>query len=423
MIFPLFFLLFCLSGCMHYSESADALVAIHIQDRNGMTETISIPEKLQNYEAVDFLASQPYKKVLRVYKGKEKSHAIITAYHPNGRLAQYLEAEGMRASGWFREWFSNGQMHIEGKVIGGTADIAPSAKKDWLFDELCQVWNEQGNIVARIPYTKGVIEGVSIAYYPSGQVQKEIPYHNSLEEGEGIEYYPTGVVRIKQSYAKGQKNGMSTGYFENGDVAWSEEYTEGRVLHGSYYNAKGDLISQVRDGRGQQAIYQNNYPTYLVELHQGNAEGLVQQFGQEGDLLATYSLKNSKKQGEEINYYLPSETTEKKRLPKLSVQWDKDLIHGIVKTWYPNGQLQSQREYCRNEKLGPSCAWYRNGSLMLVEEYEEGKLLKGAYYKKNQKEPISTIVNGNGLATLYDDEGGFLRKVSYGKGKPIDPED
>ena len=59
---------------------------------------------------------------------------------------------------------------------------------------------------------------------------------------------------------------------------------------------------------------------------------------------------------------------------------------------------------------------------MYMEEYEEDKIVSGHYYKKNQKEPISNISNGNGNATLYDEQGIFLRKVQYVKGKAIDPE-
>ena len=60
---------------------------------------------------------------------------------------------------------------------------------------------------------------------------------------------------------------------------------------------------------------------------------------------------------------------------------------------------------------------------MMLEEYEEDRLVKGHYYKKHHKDPISSIFNGTGVATLYDAEGIFLRKVIYSKGKAIDPED
>ena len=99
-----------------------------------------------------------------------------------------------------------------------------------------------------------------------------------------------------------------------------------------------------------------------------------------------------------------------------------DRISGIVKTWYNNGKLESQRELSRNKKNGSSLGWYRDGSLMYMEEYEDDVLSKGQYFKKNHKESVSSIANGNGLATLYDENGIFLRKVLYAKGKAVEPE-
>jgi len=107
-----------------------------------------------------------------------------------------------------------------------------------------------------------------------------------------------------------------------------------------------------------------------------------------------------------------------KNLPKLSLTWDRGVLHGTMKTWYNNGQLESQRQMSKNKKNGTNCAWYKDGSLMMIEEYEEDILLKGRYYKPNCNKPISTIENGMGVATLYDNKGIYLRKVKYIKGKP-----
>jgi antitoxin component YwqK of YwqJK toxin-antitoxin module len=89
-----------------------------------------------------------------------------------------------------------------------------------------------------------------------------------------------------------------------------------------------------------------------------------------------------------------------------------------MKTWYSNGVMESQREINVNKKQGLSFAWYKNGDLMLMEEYENDMLIKGSYFKKGDKAPISRIESGKGLATLYTSDGIFLRKVSYEKGKP-----
>jgi len=421
---PLFFLLMTLCfGCSHYSSSPlDDLVAIQIQDRNGMTETISTPSRLVNFQQTDFLSSQPFKKVLRVYKKDGKNHSIITSYHPNGSISQYLEAKEMRANGIYREWFQNGQLKIDAYVIGGTADITQAAQKDWVFDGMNQVWDEDGHLVAQIPYRGGSLHGTSLYFYPSGVIQCQIPYVKNLEEGERIDFYPNGNIKSRIKFEKGAKMGPSFGFFENNQKTWIEEYKEGLLLKGAYYTIQGEQIAGVEDGRGGQALFEGSSLAFLVEFRQGVPEGVVKKFSPEGEVVAIYSIKAGKKQGEEIAYFKP-ESGEIERKPKLSIHWDQGAIHGIVKTWYRNGQLQSQREYNRNQKFGPTCAWYKNGSLMLVEEYENGMLLKGAYYKKNQNEPISTISNGNGIAYLYDEEGAFMKKITYAKGKPTDPEE
>ncbi len=479
MKWSLFLLL--LVGC-HHTAKNESLSLIQIQDRNGLTETVSNPERLTSYETTDFLSSQPYRKVLRVYKSDAKNRSYITTYHPNGLVYQYLEAEEMRAHGAYREWFPNGQLKIEARVIGGTADLADGTQEDWVFDSESRVWDEQGHLAATIPYSKGFIEGKSRYYYPSAQIQKELDFIKNKLDGNVTEYWPDGTLKSRTAYKKGFKEGECVGFFEDGKKAWVEDHSDDRLRTGVYYNPQGDLIAEVEKGGGFAAHFEENGMT-LIEHRIGLPEGLVRKFTLRGELQRSFFLKNGMKQGEEIEYFLSSEIeainpspkqvtidsarqsqieadpapavvarknilehedfraridmakpqqvdrhpfgarVNKSPVPKLSIQWNENRIHGCVKTWYKNGQLQSQRDYSRNQRMGPSLAWYLDGSLMLYEEYEEGHLTTGQYYKMQKKDPISSVVNGNGLATLFDERGGFLRKVIYSKGKPIDPEE
>lgn len=420
-----FAFIFCclVAGCYHL-EREDSLVAIQIQDRNGLTETLRTPDRLEMYENVDFFSAQPYKKILRVFKKEGKSHSKITTYHPNGVIWQYLEAEELRAHGAYKEWYPNGQLKIEARVIGGTADVVPGSQHDWLFDGTSRVWDEQGHLIADIPYRQGTLDGKSTYFYPSGQIEKEFPYLQNKLDGEALEYHPNGALKAKTSYRKGNKEGLSVGHFENGKLAWSEEYAEDLLVKGSYFDRNGNPISEVVDGLGFRALFESATLSYLIQIRQGNPEGKVQKFTPEGELLSSYHMKHGKKYGEEIEYFLSFQRTDGKTdlLPKLSVQWDDDAIHGIAKTWYPNGQLQSHREFCRNKKTGPALSWYCDGSLMLLEEYEENRLVKGQYYRKNGRDPVSSVIQGNGIAMLYDEQGIFLRKITYAKGEPVEPE-
>jgi antitoxin component YwqK of YwqJK toxin-antitoxin module len=419
-----FFLLLSLAAAGCNRTPYDSLIVIQIQDRNGLVETISTPDRIANYEAVDFLSPQPYKKVLRSFKKEGKNHSKVTTYHPNGMIAQYLEAEEMRAHGAFREWFPNGQLKIEAYVIGGTADVTGGAQQDWLFEETSRVWDDQGRPVAEISYKKGELEGPSVYYFPTGGIEKQLPFVKNELEGEALEFTADGQIKSRTHYKKGLKEGTHISFFDNAQAAMVEDYTEGLLRKGTYYNPEGKQISEVDNGGGFQALFEKNALT-LVEFRMGKPNGWVKKYTPTGELHRSYILKNGKKHGEEVEFYLASEIDQPsdKPLPKLSVNWNENAIHGFVKTWYNNGMRQSEREYCRNQKQGPALAWYRDGALMLVEEYEKDNLIKGQYYKINNKEPVSTIVNGNGTASLYDETGSFIRKIVYSKGKPVDLED
>ena len=60
-----------------------------------------------------------------------------------------------------------------------------------------------------------------------------------------------------------------------------------------------------------------------------------------------------------------------------------------------------------NKRNGLATAWYRDGSLMLIEEYNHDRLFKGEYYKKGERTPYTEIVEGHGIATLYDGDWSF----------------
>ena len=399
----------CLSSCVKMPEQ-ESLVMIQIQDRNGLSETISSPDRLVPYLHKDFLASQPYKQVLRIFRFSGETHSILTTYHPNGTLWQLLEAKQMRAHGIFRQWFSSGVKQMEATVVGGMADLSPSAQKSWLFDGVSHVWDESGQLIAEIYYDKGVLSGVSKYYYPSGRIRQEIPYAYDQIDGEVCEYWDRDQLRTKTFYVQGAKQGESVGYRPNGELLWKEEYSTG-VLQNGWYSG----YSEVVHGEGFRALFDGEQPLELQEIRNGVIEGLIKLFNAKGELTSQFSLKNGKKQGEEIVYF-------EREKPKLSISWDEGVLHGPVKTWYRNGQLQSEREMVRNKRSGTLISWYRDGSLMLVEEYENDQLEKGSYYRKKSREPISTIVNGSGTAMIYDEDGVFMHKVQYLKGKIVDPD-
>lgn len=416
----IFLLLLLLAGCTpKYSvQEAPKLTSIHIIDREGMTEAVSNQDRLKGYEQVNFLKPQPFQKVLRVYSRDEKGNscAYITTYHPNGELKQYLEVVNNRAFGVYKEWHTNGVLKAQAYVVEGIGDISLPAEKSWVFDGESMAYDKSGALIASIPYSRGSLEGTSFYYHKNGTVWKELPYHSNLLCGNVNIYLENGSLLQTTPYVNGLKEGNAIRYWPDGSISSKEFYQNGLLLTGAYYDLQGELTTSISNGEGQRSLFGKCNAAEIQEYHHGVQEGAIQKFDEDGILLCIYHTKSGLKQGEEIRFYPKKWNKEPK--PKLSLSWFQGNIQGLAKTWYENGVLESQKEMSENKKNGVSSAWYSDGQLMMIEEYDQGKLKKGDYFRKGEKKPVSQVINGEGVATIFDANGNYIRKIEYELGSP-----
>lgn len=422
-------LIFCaaeFAGCnIRKTPPHGKITSINIVDRNGLSETISSKDRLEHYQNVNFLQSQPYQKVLRVF-GRQPNGAIrscITSYHPNGQPRQYLEALNGRACGIYREWHANGQLKLEANVIGGTADINTAAEETWLFDKTSRAWNDEGQLIASIPYSKGELEGTAVYYFPGGRVWKLHPFSKNQLHGSVKAFFEDGCLLQNTLFCKGLKDGKSERFWPEEKIACDELFQQGLLVSGAYYNKEGCCIAEVNEKEGWRAVFNDAGEYQLQQYQMGKQEGCVKTFNCRQQLVRSYFLKQGLKHGEE-SFYLeestPSNNFETSPRRLLSVPWVEGTIQGVVKSWYPNGKPESQREMHANKKNGMCSAWYREGGLMLIEEYQHSSLVSGEYFRKGDRIPVSKVINGKGTATLYDADGSFLRKITYRNGHAVE---
>lgn len=410
-----------LAGCGSQQKTAgNHMTSIQIVDKNGFKETITSVDRLKVYEGADFLTPQPYDKVVRMYARGESGKTLskITTYHENGEPWQYLEVLNGRACGAYREWHDNGAIRLDVVVIEGVGDLSEEAQMGWVFDGVSRAWNERGNLLGEIYYDKGKLQGNSYYFYPSGQVSKIIPYEKGLIDGELLYYSEKGQIIGKTPYRKGKREGIASYKGDQKQPSYSEEYQDDLLKEATYHDFSGKISHRIQNGNGKQPIYVDGVLQMIREYKEGIPEGEVQVFDQHGHLKTSYHTRGGMKHGPEWVYYSIREA--KEPAPKLYIEWQEDIIQGICRTWYSNGKLESEREMINNQKHGISSAWYLDGSLMLVEEYENDVLQKGSYLKKGESRPVSTIENGEGTATLFDKEGHFLKRALYHKGQVID---
>jgi len=419
---PIALILLILCGCSSQSQQCDqpTLTSINIIDRNGLTETINNEERLEKFATVDFFQPQPYQKVLRIYTRDSQGNipAYITCYHTNGLVKQYLEVVNSRACGTYKEWYPNGQLSISATVLEGNADLVPGTENSWTFDSCCEAWNEDGGQKALIPYNKGVLEGDSIYYHDNGEVWKCTPFVNGKIDGTEEIYYNDGQLLQEINYCNGVREGQAFRYWSSGELAAEEKYLEGYLSYGRYYDNCGVCIASIDGGNGIRAIFGKDLLSQMQEYRFGQLEGMVQVFDRYGRINNTFSVKNGCKHGEEI-YYYDAVPLQQVLVPKLSINWYEGKVQGISKTWYKNGVQESQKEMSNNKKNGHHSAWYCDGSLMMIEEYEQDKLVHGEYYNRGEKWSVTTVQDGKGTVTLFDADGNFKQKIEYRGGKPV----
>jgi antitoxin component YwqK of YwqJK toxin-antitoxin module len=404
------------SGCSNKTNTNE-LTCLQIIDRNGLSETISSKEELSKYKNYDFKKNQPFQKVLRIYDTND-SKSYLTSYHPNGQLYKYLEIKDSRAFGKYMEYYPNGNLKVIATIIGGPSDF--EASDQWIFDGICNFFSENQVILSKFNYSKGSLEGDSIYFHPNSKIKKVIPYKNNLINGEVIEYKEDETLLSKTTYKNGIKNNNSTGYWDKDNIVYLEDYIDGKLFSAQYFSKSRVKVASIKNGEGQKAVFKNNKLSALLEYKNGYQNGLIQNFNENDELVSECFINNNEKEGIETIYYLKNElplnTKNKSKIPRMQIFWDNSTIHGLVKTWYKNNQLESQKEYSRNKKNGLHTAFYENGSVMFIEEYENDLLIKASYFKKDQTNAISDIINGNGVATIFDKNGIFLKKINYKDG-------
>ncbi|EGK69692.1 toxin-antitoxin system YwqK family antitoxin [Chlamydia abortus] len=414
------FLLYCACMTPGYASGTYeklTLTGINIIDRNGLSETICSKEKLKKYAKVDFLSPQPYQKVMRMYKNaRGENVSCLTTYHPNGQLKQYLECVNNRACGRYREWHSNGKIKIQAEVIGGIADLHPSAESGWLFHGTTLAHNDEGILEAAINYDKGLLQGTSYYYHSNGQVWKECSYHKGRAHGDFLTYTSEGFLLKKQTYQDGEKHSVSIRYEERSNTVLSEEeYDNGLLLKGYYLDPEThQIFSEITNGNGTQAIYGKHSIVETRVFVRGEPHGNVTVFDSLGNqVLQTYTLSEGVKHGEELFFYPDSGKS------KLLLTWNHGILQGPVKTWYPNGSLESCKELINNKKSGLLTLYYPEGQIMATEEYDNELLVKGEYFRPGDRHPYSKIDKGCGTAVFFTSSGTITKKIPYQDGKPL----
>jgi TonB family protein len=96
---------------------------------------------------------------------------------------------------------------------------------------------------------------------------------------------------------------------------------------------------------------------------------------------------------------------------------------GLIKTYYPNGKIQSEITFANKIREGAAKFYYDNGNLKQEFSYINGKVdgLVKEYYESGKLKLTFNIVEGKreGPVSLFKEDGTFFTDVTYERGKKV----
>lgn len=176
------------------------------------------------------------------YEGQfkdDKPYGTFTYYYPTRSVKAVMLFSQKGRIARSRMLYPGGKLMAEGRYVEMQKDSV------WNF------FNEQGVLVAKESWDKGVKNGLWITYYPDGQASEEIPWVNGKREGQWKQYYTDGMLKSRSIYVNDRLEGLAQFFFASGKAMMSGTY-ENSMKHGTWivFKEEGQTIIQESYSKG-----------------------------------------------------------------------------------------------------------------------------------------------------------------------------
>jgi antitoxin component YwqK of YwqJK toxin-antitoxin module len=346
-------------------------------------------------------------KYIRINDKKEGEYI---EYHKNGNIMVKTSHKNDKVYGDIEFYFPNGQLHKKFYCLDG--DIKLNLYK---INGQYKEWNEKGNLIREIDYKNGKLDGlykhwnddgkelIEVSKYNNGEIDtKEGEYEEYYSEEEGgsikykyklkrgilqgeyYEFYKNGQIKNIITYKNGLKDGNSYLFTNNGDKDIECEYKNGK-LNGVYRTysqnkliSEDNYIDDVLDGihKGFDVLTGKLLECWYYS--QGKINGFKELYHPCGDVYK-YRCRyvKGKKEGEE-------RTHNEKWQDITLYNYTNDILDGIYKEWYENGNIKDEGFYEKGKRKGVRKQWHSNGQLFSQCFYLNGDII-GLYKEWNEK--------------------------------------
>ncbi|HEX6981604.1 MAG TPA: hypothetical protein VF181_02480 [Balneolaceae bacterium] len=166
---------------------------------------------------------------------------------------------------------------------------------------------------------KSIGEATIVVHKQYFEPGTDIPFN-----GERTSNYITGEIRTKATYSDGYSE-IIVNFYRNQQKRAKLVFADG---------GRGDMIVHIEWYKSGQKKYES-------------ADNVIREWYKNGQLKAKANYRN-----------------------------DSGTLHGITKTWYEDGTLKGKESYSYGKLDGERVKWDTDGNKILVQVYEEGKLVE-----------------------------------------------
>ena len=289
-------------------------------------------------------------------------------------------------------------------------------------------YDVNGNLLFEGEYLKGERNGKGKEYYANGQLSFEGEYLKGkrwtgkryglsdnilyeLKEGKGLVKENYGIYAYEGEYLKGEKNGRGKEYYYvKGPIRFDGEYYNDKRWTGKSYDKNGNIISEIKEGKGyykeyysenmifecdylngvrngKGKIYLNNKLVFEGEYVNGENNGKGKSYDLEGNLSFDGEyLYNRRHKGKvylkgklefDGEYLFDKKWNGKGYDENGNINYELINGKGTIKEYYDNGVLKFEGECLNGKRNGKGKEYNSKGELEFEGEYVNGvKIIK-----------------------------------------------
>ena len=327
--------------------------------------------------------------IVREYKGYNDTLIFEGGYlngKRNGKGKEYFNDKLIFEGGYL-----NGKRHGKGKEY------------DWINGKLIfegQYLNgkrngkgKEYNVINKLSFEGQYLnnkEWIGTKYKIIGE-KDYIVNNKSNGSGNGFEYWAHDKIKYEGEYLKGKRHGKGKEYYFDGKLYFEGEYLNDLKWTGKGYDHSGNIIYELKDGKGLIKLYNqvNFILIYEGEYLNGKRNGKGKDYDFEGLLFYEGEYLDGKRNGKGKEYYQDGK-----------LEFEGEYLYGYILKgkFFVKEKLEFEGEYLYNKK------WNGKG-------YDENGNI------------IYELINGNGKVKEYDYkgklrfEGEYLNGKMNGKGK------